>query len=85
MDIVLNNEPKIALYADNNGLACYEEMFKVIENYVEDNFLIALEIGYKQGHDIVKLVRRYLGRDVNVAIEKDYNDRDRFVFVWKID
>lgn len=85
MDIVLNNEPKIALYADNKGLACYEEMFNVIENYLEDNFLIALEIGYKQGHDIVKLVRRYLGRDVNVAIEKDYNDRDRFVFVWKID
>ena len=47
MDIVLNNEPKIALYADNNGLACYEEMVREIENYVEDNCLIAQESGYK--------------------------------------
>ena len=43
MDIVLNNEPKIALYADNKGLACYEEMFKVIENYVEDNFFFSVK------------------------------------------
>ncbi len=85
MDVVFNNEPKIALYASDNGLFCYEEMFKVISNYLEDNFLIALEIGWKQGKDVIKLIRKYLGLEVNVALERDYNDRDRFVFVWKID
>ncbi len=79
-DIVRDNEPSIALYG---GLYFYEEIFKSCLDYLNDNFLIALEIGYKQGKDIKKIITKYLGDSVNISVEKDYSDKDRFVFVWK--
>ena len=47
---------------------------------MKDNFVIAFEIGYNQGRDIEDLAYKYLS-DIDVLIEKDYNDRDRFVFI----
>ena len=49
MDIVKNNEPSIALYADNNGLFYYEEILKNCKKNLKDKFLIAFEMGYNQG------------------------------------
>lgn len=33
MDIVYNNEPHLALFADNNGLYFYEEIIKTLKIY----------------------------------------------------
>ena len=49
MDIVKNNEPNIALYADNNGLYFYEEILKNANNYLNKKSMIAFEIGESQG------------------------------------
>ena len=35
-EIVLNNEPHLALYADNNGLAIYERILKDCEKYLNN-------------------------------------------------
>ena len=40
----------------------------------------AFEIGYKQGDCVKDLAYKYLD-NVDVNVEKDYNDRDRFVFI----
>ena len=45
MDIVLKNEPSIALFAKNNGLYFYEEILKNAANYLKNEFIIAFEIG----------------------------------------
>lgn len=82
MDIVKNNEPLNALYADNNGLYYYEEILKNCSNYLCDNYLIAFEIGYNQGEDITFLAHKYLN-NVNVVIEKDLQGFDRFCFIKK--
>ena len=79
-DIVKNNEPSISLYASSDGLYYYEEILKNISKYLKKEYIIAFEIGHTQGEDIVNLVYKYLG-DVIVEVEKDYNLRDRFVFV----
>lgn len=79
-DIVKNNEPSISLYASSCGLYYYEEILKNISKYLKKEYIIAFEIGYTQGEDIINLVYKYLG-DVIVEVEKDYNLRDRFVFV----
>lgn len=79
-DIVKNNEPSISLYASSDGLYYYEEILKNISKYLKKEYIIAFEIGYTQGEDIINLVYKYLG-DVIVEVEKDYNLRDRFVFV----
>ena len=80
MDIVKNNEPALALYADNNGLYFYEEILKNCKNYLNERFIIAFEIGYKQAEDIKKLALKYLD-NVKVIIHKDLNKLDRFIFI----
>lgn len=79
-DIVKNNEPELALYAENDGLYYYEEILKNSKNYLEEKFLIAFEIGYLQGEKIKGLALKYLG-NVNISVEKDLSEKDRFVFI----
>lgn len=82
-DLVKNNEPELALYADNDGLYYYEEILKNASNYLEEKYLIAFEIGYLQGERIKELANKYLN-NVNVSIEKDLSEKDRFVFINKM-
>ena len=79
MDIVKNNEPHIALYADNNGLYCYEEILKNVKKYLKEKYLIAFEIGASQGESIKELSRKYLNQEA--IIVKDMQGRDRFAFI----
>lgn len=81
MDIVYNNEPHIALYAKDNGLYFYDKIIKESKKYLNDKFMIAFEIGYRQAGDIKKIINKYLN-DVNIIIEKDYSGKDRFIFIF---
>lgn len=80
-EIVKNNEPHLALYAKENGLYFYKKILEKASKYLNDKFLIAFEIGYEQGEDIKNLAYKYL-QDIEVAVEKDYSDKDRFVFIY---
>lgn len=81
-EIVKNNEPHIALYAKEGGRYFYRKILSQVSNYVKNPFLICFEIGCEQGEDICALVHKYL-KDVEVIVEKDYSNRDRFVFIFK--
>lgn len=80
MDVVYNNEPHTALFADNNGLYFYDKILRECKNYLNDKFVIAFEIGYMQGEMIREVANKYL-TDITVTIEKDYSNKDRFVFI----
>ena len=80
MEIVKNNEPHMALYADNNGLYFYEEILKNCSKFLNDKFLIAFEMGQTQGEAIKDLAHKYLS-NITVSIEKDMQGLDRFVFI----
>lgn len=80
MDIVKNNEPELALYADNEGLYYYEYILKNAINYLNDNYIIAFEIGYKQGPKLIELSNKYLPNS-KIIIEKDLSGKDRFAFI----
>ena len=80
-DVVKNNEPHLALYADNDGLYFYDKILSECHKYLNDKFMIAFEIGCTQGERIRELAYNYLG-DVEVSIEKDLSNRDRFVFIF---
>ena len=79
MDIVKNNEPSIALYADNNGLYYYEEILKKIKKYMNSNCVIAFEIGYNQGEKLKELSKKYL--DKEEIILKDMQGFNRFCII----
>ncbi len=81
-DIVKNNEPSIALYADNDGFYYYENILSNCKNYLNKKFLIAFEIGYNQGDKVRKMAYNYLGDKILVKIEKDYSGKDRFIFIF---
>lgn len=83
MDVVYNNEPHMALYADDNGLYFYDKILMECRKYLNDRFFIAFEIGYKQDNDIINIINKYFD-NVNISLEKDYNGRDRFIFVSNI-
>ncbi len=80
MDIVKNNEPHSALYADNNGLYYYEEILKNCKKNLNDKFIIAFEIGSTQAKKIKEYASIYLD-NINVYVKKDLNNLDRFVII----
>jgi len=80
MEIVKNNEPNIALYADDNGLYFYKEIIKNSKNYLKEKNIIAFEIGQNQGNDIKEYALKYYP-DAIVSIEQDLQGLDRFVFI----
>ncbi len=83
-EIVKNNEPHIALYADNNGLYFYEEILKNINTILNDKYLIAFEIGKDQGNAINELKEKYLPES-NILLKKDLEGRDRMIFIYNFD
>lgn len=49
------HDPKIALYADNNGLAAYETIAQNAKNWIKPNGKIYIEIGIDQGTPIKQI------------------------------
>ena len=83
MDIVRDNEPRIALYADNNGLYFYEQIIQNIPKITKEKYLVCFEIGANQGKAIIDIANKYLD-NVDVSLEKDYGGLDRFIFISNI-
>ena len=81
-ELVLKNEPKLALYANNNGLEFYEKILSSCENYLNNKYLIAFEIGSSQKNDVVELINKYL-KDVKIIAKQDMSNRDRMIFIFK--
>lgn len=80
-DIVRNNEPAIALFAENNGLEFYEKILSKASKNINDKALIAFEIGRSQGEAITEIAKEYFP-SARVSVEKDYPGEDRFVFIF---
>lgn len=81
MKIVRDNEPSIALYADNDGLENYEKILSVAKKYLNKKNIIAFEIGWWQGPKVVEIAKRYFPKAL-IKIEKDMQEKDRFVFIF---
>ena len=81
MDIVLKNEPSIALFADNDGIEFYERILKDSKRILKDKYLIAFEIGMTQFDRIKSLKDTYLP-EASIECKKDMQGRDRMVFIY---
>lgn len=80
MDIVYNNEPHFALFADNNGLYFYEEIIKNAKNILKDKYLICFEIGESEAESVTSYAYKYLNNP-KVIVKKDLEKRDRMIFI----
>ena len=77
---VLNSEPHLALFADEDGLAIYRRIAEAATDYLKDGGKIYLEIGYKQGQSVPELFRKHLP-EKRVRTLKDQFGQDRMVVV----
>lgn len=77
---VLHSEPHLALFAEEDGLAIYRKIAQEAKNHLREGGKIYLEIGYKQGHSIPALFRKYLP-EKRVRTLKDQFGQDRMVVV----
>ena len=77
---VLHSEPHLALFAEEDGLAIYRKIAQEAKNHLREGGKIYLEIGYKQGHSVPALFRKYLP-EKRVRTLKDQFGQDRMVIV----
>lgn len=80
MDIVKNNEPHLALFAEDEGLYFYKKIISESSKYLKEKFIIAFEIGEEQGESI-KTIATSQFPNAKVLLEQDMQHLDRFIFI----
>lgn len=73
-------EPKMALFADNHGLAIYQRLAEQAAEKLASNGKIFLEIGYLQGKAVQTLFQNYFPAKT-VTIHQDLSGQDRMIVV----
>lgn len=73
---VIDYEPNLALFADNDGLSIIKKFIQEYDKYLTDDGLVLMEFDESQGDAISKLLEE---KKVNFKIYKDYSNMDRFV------
>lgn len=73
-------EPQNAIFAKDEGLYFYKLILSKLKNNLKEKYLICFEIGEKQGNKVKELAKKEL-KDSNIYIEKDYTNRERYVFI----
>jgi release factor glutamine methyltransferase len=80
MDIVKNNEPHLALFAEDEGLYFYKKIISESPEYLKEKFIIAFEIGEEQGEAIKQIATNQFP-NAKVLLEQDMQHLDRFIFI----
>jgi release factor glutamine methyltransferase len=73
-------EPQNALYAECDGMKYYLYMIDNYKLFLKDKFIMAFEIGYKQG-DYLKQYALDKIPNANVKIELDLSGKQRYLFI----
>ena len=79
-DEKIKYEPQDAIFAKEDGIYFYRIILESLHNNLKPNFLIAFEIGDKEGNKIKELAHKYLPGSY-ISIEKDYNNYERYLFI----
>lgn len=78
-DTVINFDPELALFAEEEGLAAYKKIITQSTQVIKPGSALAFEIGYQQGKSISELIKRAYPESA-VQIIQDINQKDRIVF-----
>lgn len=77
-DTVKNFDPSLALFADDNGLAAYQNIITSMPKVLKDNGIATFEIGHEQGTAVASLLTTTFPNST-VEIIQDINGKDRIV------
>ena len=79
MDIVKNNEPSLALFADDNGLEFYKIILNDAKEYLSNHYLIALELG-DHPEEVYDLAKKEYPK-ANISLEEDLQGIKRYLLI----
>ena len=77
---IIEHEPKLALYAKEDGLFYYRKILEDVNKVLNPNGTLILEIGYDQGESIKALAKDIL-KNCKVEVLKDLANNDRIVII----
>lgn len=80
MEVVKNNEPHQALFAKENGLYYYKEIFKTCQKNLKEKYLLAFEIGQNQKEELLNLAKLHFPNS-EIWVEKDLAWLNRYLFI----
>jgi release factor glutamine methyltransferase len=75
---VKDYEPRIALYAGQDGLDVYRKITEKVDQFLKPDGILLLEIGYTQGPAVRDLLEQ-TGALAQIQIDKDLQHHDRVV------
>ena len=73
-------EPHQALYSGEKGINHIEQILKNIKNYLNEKYIIAMEINEKSEKDITNLIKKYFSDNVKYYFSKDLCEKTRYLF-----
>lgn len=73
-------EPKLALFAENEGLAIYQQIAAESRNLLQPEGMIFLEIGFRQGQAVQEIFQTTF-TEKSVTVHQDMSGNDRMVIV----
>lgn len=79
---VLSHEPHLALFADKQGYAIYEQIILEADRFLKDKGTLYFEIGYKQGQRVKEMLEKAFPKS-QVVLLKDSFGKDRMVVLQK--
>ena len=79
---VKDYEPKVALFAGDDGLDIYHRVIEKAEEFLKPDAALMLEIGYAQGGSVKELLEQ-TGAFAEIKIEKDPHNNDRIAIAKK--
>ena len=78
---VLNYDPHLALFAEEDGMYFYREIVESAKEYLEEDGIVFFEIRYDQREKILKLANE---NGFKAEVYKDINGRDRMAILVRI-
>jgi len=81
-DLVVDNEPDIALFGGEDGLDFYRTIISSAKEHLKERFIIAFEHAYDKADELKKIITEHFS-DVEIVQKKDMQGKDRMTFVLK--
>lgn len=73
-------EPKLALFAESNGLDVYEKLARELAFHLNEKGQVYLEIGYAQGPSVSRVMQKAFPQ-AKVEIIQDLSGKDRMIHI----
>ncbi|QSS99853.1 peptide chain release factor N(5)-glutamine methyltransferase [Pontibacillus sp. ALD_SL1] len=80
-DVVVNHDPELALFAEDNGLAAYRTIVSQVPHVKAEEALLAFEIGHNQGEAVSTIIADTFP-NATIHVLQDINQKDRIILAW---